>query len=75
VAKDNVGRIPALSAAASARVLGAAEQARCLVVTVSLGVLDVGLQAQDVVQALLGEPQQVVVQSLVPVTCRLLRSP
>src|SRR4051812_23064249 len=51
----------ALLAALAALCLGAAEEVRELGVPVAFGVLDVGLEPQRVAQALLCEPDQVVV--------------
>jgi hypothetical protein len=67
---EPVGQVAlALLGAIAAGFLGAAEEVGKLGVAVALGVLDVGLQAQRVAQALLGESDDVVV--LVPGAGRL----
>jgi hypothetical protein len=58
----------ALLGALAALSLRAAEEVRELGIPVPLGVLDVGLESQRVREALLCEPDDVVVLVLVPVT-------
>src|SRR5204863_6014521 len=54
-------KLLALLGSLAARALGAAEELGEIRITIALGVLDVGLQAQHVREALLDEPDDVVV--------------